>query len=157
MWHVTSQFQLLAIFEKCPCKIDFNAQCPKRRSKCPVIIWVCIDDKKWSRKDVTCHVHYFYPSFFLWHLGSSCRNFGQTWQAPTTAAAQKHRVIYALRHWHRRKTLHSDLFLRISFGKYIVSNTKNMLRFFKLPGKAELIDFSDISPFFQTFNCQQGR
>ena len=33
--------------------------------KCPVIIWVCIDDKKWSRKDVTCHVHYFYPSFFV--------------------------------------------------------------------------------------------
>ena len=62
----------------------------------------------------------FLPKFFLWHLGSSCRNFGQTWQAPTTAA-QKHRVIYALRHWHRRKTLHNDLFLRISIRKVQVN------------------------------------
>ena len=65
----------------------------QRGAQCPVIIGVCIDDKKWSRKDVTCHVH-FSLYLFLWHLGSSCRNFGQTW-LPTA----KHRVIYALYHY----------------------------------------------------------
>ena len=122
--------------------------------KCPVIIWVCIDDKKWSRKDVTCHVHYFYPKFFLWHLGSSCRNFGQTWQAPT--AAQKHRVIYALRHWHRRKTLHNDLFLRISFGKYIsiLRHWKYVETFLNSLAPCSSIqrnEFSYISSFFSNF------
>ena len=73
-------------------KLKLLADCASQL-KCPVIIGVCIDDKKWSRKDVTCHVH-FSLYLFLWHLGSSCRNFGQTW-LPTA----KHRVIYALYHY----------------------------------------------------------
>ena len=89
--------------------------------KCPVIIWVCIDDKKWSRKDVTCHVHYFYPSFFCGILGVRAGILGKHGKLLLLLAAQKHRVIYALRHWHRRKTLHSDLFLRNTFAKYTSS------------------------------------
>ena len=134
MWHVMSKFlpfsgiltlfgsYVLVIFRQCPCKIDFNAQCPKRRSK---MSCYNLSLHRWQKMEPErCDMSrplFLYPSFFCGILGVRAGILGKHGKLLLLLAAQKHRVIYALRHWHRRKTLHSDIFLRNTFAKYTSS------------------------------------